>query len=334
MSCGLAVSVLAALSAAPALAGGSVCPSWNVTSGNWSVAGNWFLNLPPTASTNACLVNGTSGTPATTTLDASQSIQSLTVGASNTLNFNNGTQLSVAGPTIGNAGAINLNGSGSGTYLNLNGGNVTLSGGGTVTLAGGGNTLIYNSTNNHQILENVDNKILGVGNIGDGGGGYNMSLTNDASGIVNANVNGGTLQLVLGGGVTNAGTLEATNGGQLQIYNAVNNAGGAISTDSNVNSKVLLEGGSTIQGGTLNGNVQTAGNTTLDGSTQGTLNNSATFTVNNGNQATVLGTINNTGTILLAGTGSGTYISVGGGWGSTTLLQGAARCQCRAAATH
>lgn len=320
----LGVLAMACLSAAPAWASGCADPTatWNLhANGNWFGDSAWSPNIDPNSlCTNVLIQDGTS----TVTLNGTSIINNLTLNSGNILNFNNGSILSVNGGSILNAGAINLNGSGGVTYLQINGpasSTTTLSGGGTLTLAGGNNTVIYNSVNSGQVLENVDNKIVGVGQIGDGGGGFNLGLKNDASGILNANVNGGVLNLVLAGGITNAGTLEATNGGQLQIYYSVNNAGGTLSTDSNPNSVVYLESNSSIQGGTLNGNIQTAGNTTLDGSTQ-TVNNQQTFTINNGGSAVILGTINNTGTILMAGTGGGTYLNIGGAASSTTLLTG------------
>jgi hypothetical protein len=87
-----------------------------------------------------------------------------------------------------------------------------------------------------------------------------MYLRNDLSGVVNANVTGGTLTLN-GSAVIIAGTLEATNAGTLQITTTIRNnpnstaTGGLIKPDSNPNS-VMLVNGVTIQGGTLNKAIQ------------------------------------------------------------------------------
>ena len=56
-----------------------------------------------------------------------------------------------------------------------------------------------------------------------GYGTINAALINQ--GLVNANVNGQTLSLATNA-MTNAGTMEATNGGVLNVETTVNNAGG------------------------------------------------------------------------------------------------------------
>src|SRR5258707_132349 len=130
-------------------------------------------------------------------------------------------------------------------------------------------------------LTNVDNTILGEGVIGNGG----LTLVNQSKGIIDANSTGGplitTLTLNGSGGVANAGLLEATNSGILQITNAVNNTGGKI-TASGASSTVVLNGAS-ITGGTLNsiggGTMETGGSgATLDGSTT---SSGGTFTAAN-----------------------------------------------------
>jgi hypothetical protein len=301
-----AFGILAMVWLAPAALAGVPCPSsWDVLSGNWSLNTNWFpATVPNGSSTDVCLVNGVSGTPATTTLDINASVGTLRVGSFNTLNFNPSTVLSVNGPAIFNSGAISIGNAG---YLNLTGG-TTLSGGGTLTLLN--TSYIYDGPNNGLTLENVDNKIQGVGSIGDA---YNFVLKNDTAGTINANVNGQILLLNNAGGDINAGTFEATSGGILQLQETVNNAGGTISTDSGNGSAVQLLDGSVIQGGTLNGNIQTlAGHfsPTLDGSSQGAINNQGTVTVVNGSQLEAFGTINNTGTILVNSTGGVSQLDI------------------------
>jgi fibronectin-binding autotransporter adhesin len=239
-----------------------------------------------------------------------------------TLTVLNNSTMTIHG-TINNTGAIVLAGQGNGTNLyvgNNSTGTTTLTGGGTLTLQNSDHnnaTVIYGD--NNQLLENVNNTIEGEGQIG---AGHGMLLQNDASGVVNANVSGQTLYLN-GTGVTNNGLLTATNGGTLEIYNqTVINGTGMITTDSGNGSAVLLNA-ATIQGGTLNGNIQTEGGTLLDGSTaQGQINNQGTVTVLNNNQTDIHGTINNTGLILLAGQGNGTYLYAGNNSAGTTTLTG------------
>ena len=251
--------------------------------------------------------------------------------------------------TINNTGTILLNSTGGAANLIVGGNGIstlTLTGGGTVTLTDsthGGHPFIYGGT-----LDNVNNVIQGEGEIGRLGG---MVLKNEVGGTINANVNGQTLLLDpnagrinnfgtleatgtgTAGGILritadlyNAGTLQALNGGTVLLYGTtVNNnpnltaAGGLIYGGAN---SVVLLGNATIEGGTLMGNVQTLGGATLDGYTQGALNNPTTFTIANNSAAIMLGTINNTGTILLNSTGNGAELIVGGNGVSTLTLKG------------
>jgi hypothetical protein len=81
-------------------------------------------------------------------------------------------------------------------------------------------------TTSASTLTNVDNTISGAGQIGSGDG--NLTLVNAAHGTIDANIFGGTLTLNTGHTITNDGILEATNGGTLQIDNAVSGGGSAI----------------------------------------------------------------------------------------------------------
>jgi hypothetical protein len=191
--------------------------SWNVLSGNWSLATNWSpAGVPNSSNANVCLTNGVLGMPATTNQDiGGVRAQVLQVGAYNTLNMGHGS-LFFIGPSIINAGAINL----TADNLFLTGDNLKLTGGGTLTLtyAAPGYSQIFGfgtTGNLPSILENVDNQIQGAGVLGLEG---NTFLQNDASGIVNANVPyPGPNMLIQLNGINNAGTLEASNGGLMDI---------------------------------------------------------------------------------------------------------------------
>ena len=87
------------------------------------------------------------------------------------------------------------------------------------------------------------NTIEGAGTIGDEG----LILSNLAGGVVDADVSGHTLVLDTGHTVNNAGTLEATHGGILEIDDNVCNIGGTIAAYG-CGSVVELEG-VTIKGG-------------------------------------------------------------------------------------
>src|SRR6266851_4599002 len=284
--------------------------TWNVAgNGTWSTNGDWNPAVfPNSSSTNVCITNGTS----TVTLDTNALIADLQLVSGNTLTTDLGTQLSVFGTQILNAGQLVLNGgSGSNTVLNIDN-NATLSGTGTLTLstAGGGNNAIIQQGVGGITLTN-QSTIQGEGIIGNGG----LTLSN--TGTIDANSTGGpsitTLTLNGGGNVTNTGLLEASNSGVLAINNIVNNAGGNITANGGA-ATVAVAG--TIQGGTLNtlngGALETSGTAVLDGSTQGalTLSSGSTYTGPLGSTTEIIGTINNQGNF-----------QVNGGSGSNTLLQ-------------
>ena len=147
-----------------------------------------------------------------------------------------------------------------GATLLVDNADLQLTGGGNVSLAFG--TIMENANNSAVLsggtltLDNVDNTIEGYGTIGDGTGG--LTLTN--AGTVDANVNGFgfgfTLTIDTGNGniVTNTGTLEATNGGQLAVLDPVNNAGGNVVAASSgfVDFDLNISGGNaTINDATL-----------------------------------------------------------------------------------
>src|SRR6202034_504277 len=101
-------------------------------------------------------------------------------------------------------------------------------------------------------LDNVDNNISGAGTIGSGDG--TLTLENDCNGTIDANVSGDTLALHTGNTISNAGSLEATNGGTLQIYDDVSNYGGTVDANGGtVDITGAISGGSAIieGGGTL-----------------------------------------------------------------------------------
>ena len=237
-------------------------------------------------------------------LDGSTGAGAVTINGTYTSDLNTDTYLR---GTINNNGNIQLNGgSGTNSELLIDSTNVTLQGGGTVTLStagGGGNAIIAQAVGG-TTLTNVNNTIQGEGIIGVNG----LTLVNQAT--VNANVSGQVL-LLDNGAVTNTGTLEASNGGILQISgDTVNHAGGNIT--ANAGSSVQLFGSTVIQGGTLNNNGGAffgtpQGNVAyLDGSTAaGAVTINGTYTSDLNTDTYLRGTINNTGNFQLNG-GSGT----------------------------
>ena len=93
---------------------------------------------------------------------------------------------------------------------------MTLDGDGTVTLDGSHDEI----TGTHSgTLKNYDT-ISGSGTIGGG-----LTLNNEGGATVDADVHNKTLTVDTGHTITNEGTLEASNGGTLQIEDAVTNSG-------------------------------------------------------------------------------------------------------------
>jgi fibronectin-binding autotransporter adhesin len=286
----LSASILAVLANAPA-AQAQTTDTWSLgASGLWSVAGNWSAGLPGSTS-NVDIIDGTS----TVTLNISAGINDLTVGSGNTLSIDNGDSLSIAGSTISNKGAIQINGGdGNNGSLQL-AANATLSGSGTITLAtlpGGGSASIVQSVNGVTLTN--QSTIQGSGVIGNGG------LTLVSSGTIDGNTATGGGMVLNGNSVTNTGSMEATSGGELTLNTTVVNTGGSI-TASGAGSVVNLINAS-ITGGTLTasggGTFDPTGNTTLSGVT---LSSGTNYPVLNGTSTTIAAPFVNNGTIQITG---------------------------------
>jgi hypothetical protein len=278
------------------------------SSSNWNNGGNWSGGVPNSSSTNVCITDGSS----TVTLDTNVSVASLQLASGNALDFNPGTQIILYGSQILNAGQININGGGnSNSYLYLQGGaTTTLSGGGTLTLnttttGGGGNANLY--LQNSTTLVNVDNTIQGEGLIYNNG----STITNQSGGTINASSTGSPLVNFLAleyGQVNNAGLLEATNSGDLQLYGTtINNQGGNI-TANGANAVVELQNSTVVQGGTFNslagGTVETTPSNAafLDGSTgSGAVTINGTYLTPGNAQTFLRGSIINNGILQVNG---------------------------------
>src|SRR5258708_27225400 len=233
------------------------------TGGNITASGTSSTVVLNGASITGGTLNSTGGGTMETggsgaTLDGSTAAGAVTLSGGSTYTASNNATTLLVG-TITNKGTIRLNGGGGANgIMNLGSGtapNFTLQGGGTMVLStttvpsNSGAAFIQQAVGG-VTLTNVDNTILGEGVIGNGG----LTLVNQSKRIIDAHSTGGplitTLTLNGSGGVANAGLLEATNSGILQITNAVNNTGGKI-TASGASSTVALNGAS-ITGGTLN----------------------------------------------------------------------------------
>jgi len=181
--------------------------------------------------------------------------------------------------TITNNGIFNLNGS--------------ISTNGTVTLKGSGTVLMSNGA-----FDGLSaNPLINQGTIHGSGQFYQVPLTNQAT--INAD-NSSAMLAVNGSTTTNTGTLEATNGGTLELAAVVDNAGGTIEALNG--STVILTNGFS---GSVNGGILTTSGTgtiqSQNGVLDGTVNiptNSGRFEVN-GYDLFTQGTIANDGTMSI-----------------------------------
>lgn len=198
-----------------------------IAGGNLSATGSGFFSV----------------TGASSYLDGSAN----TVTSSAPIRINNGARLRLRG-TIHNAGTIELNSTGSDSYIHLDDGPVTLTGGGVVQLSDNNNNWVYRGTGPGSLV-NVNNTIQGAGNFGWGG---SPTAFNNQGTIVATGAN--PLKVDANGGLTNSGTLRATGSGGMQI------SAGAFTTSGNV----IVDATRTLSRA---GNyTQTAGNTTVNGS--------------------------------------------------------------------
>jgi len=221
--------------------------------------------------------------------------------------LNDNTTLTLLG-TITNDGTIGLDSSYHNTDLIIGSPTLTLTGGGQIVLGNYPDNRLYGAAGTDTLV-NVNNTISGAGQLGSG----QLTLINDAAGIIDAN-DSNTLTLSSNGStITNLGLIEATGTGGLSIQTAVNSTGGTILA---ANADVYLNG-ATMVGGLLSGTGSGAfivnGNSTLNGVAH-PLTNAATIDVNDNVTLTVLGVVNSTaaGTIALNSSYHNTDLIVSG----------------------
>ncbi len=320
----VAVLLAAYLSPVQAVAQNDI---WKGGAGNWSNASKWSAGVP-SGTSNALIDNG-NGAASPVALDINGSAANLTIDSDDSLSFNNGVSLSIgtAGAgTINNGGHLNMNSTGTATQLivaNAVPAAVMLTGGGTLNMSNNPNNVIGVFGGG---LTNVNNTIQGAGHIGN----TQMGLNNQ--GTINANIGGaGANPLIIdtAGTGSNTGTIEATNGGTLEVQASFNNTGGKIQAVG-AGSMVLLGPDTSFSGGTFTtsgggviGVKTTSGEhaATLEGMTN-TVTNAGTFEVFDGGTAVLDGTISNTGSILLNGVNASTLLDVSGPTHAATLTGG------------
>src|SRR6266853_1824106 len=255
--------------------------NWLGGAGNWSNAGKWSAGVP-IASSNVFIDNGKAGA-SPVALDVNGSAAKLTIDSDDSLSFNNGFSLAIgssSGGTMNNAGHLNINSTGAATGLQVN-----LAIGGAILTGGGMLTMSNNPNNVIGVLGG------GLTNVNIGGGGANPLIVDPA------------------GTASNTGTMEATNGGTLELQQSFNNTGGKIQAVGAA-SMVLLGPDTSFSGGTLTtsggGIVGVTNNTnsehaaTLEGMTN-TVSNAGTYEVVDGGAAGLEGNMKNTGSGLRKG---------------------------------
>ena len=308
----------------------------NNLGGNITASGTGTVNVN-TAITGGTL-NQTGGGTLQTIPSGTGTLNGVTLNGTY-INGNN-SDVFVSG-TITNNGVIQVNAAANNSVLGINA-NTTLSGG-TVTLSesAGGAAIIQQQVGGLTLTNSSTSLIQGAGTVGNGG----LAFVNN--GTVNANA-AKTLFLNGSGGNTNAGLLEATAGGTLELDTVVTNTGNITANGGTVNVNTAITGGTlnSTGGGTLqtipNG-VATLNGVTLNGTyingnnadlfLSGTITNNGVIQVNAAANNSILGINTDTtlsgGTVTLSQTGAGAAIiqqQVGSLTltnSSTSLIQGA-----------
>jgi len=291
--------------------------TWTNTGGTIKASGTGSaVNLE-----NSVTING--GTLTTSTGGVINGVSGYGVFLNNVTNAgnyvlqnNNATEIS---GTLTNTGTITLDAAGNATQLYLTG-NTTLSGSGTVTLT---------STNNNwtgyvdgvvgSVLTN-QSTINGWGTVGNG----QIQIANASNGVINSNLSGGniTVNPLTSVTSTNAGLMEATNGGTLTMSNGTwTNTGGTIEAQTgsavNLNSSVSITGGTLESVGTGSVNSISGYSVFLTGLTL-----AGNYNVQNNGTTEISGTITNNGTITLQGAGNVTDLYVNPAGSNSATLAG------------
>ena len=298
---------------------------WLGGAGDWSTAAAWNTGVVPNGAGLAVFVDNGNNTGSLVEVDNNYTVGALTIDAGDavTVQDNTGFTIDAGGPaantTLANAGTLTLHSTGEYTSLMIDG-TVSLTGGGVVNNAGAARFLGTGT------LINVDNTIQGEGSLGFG----QLTIVNQAAGVIAATAaNNAHLILAPGaGGMTNAGTLQATGGGMLEF----NGDGTGVFTNTGLiealdKSQVPFVSGATLSGGLLSTTgtgtlLVNYGATLSDVTLQGTLN------VADNNTLDLGGTITNNGTINLASVGEYTTLNIAGpvtlaGTGTINLVSAA-----------
>jgi hypothetical protein len=236
----------------------------------------------------------------------------LTIAAATTVQVADNNNLFLSG-TLDNIGTLAESSTGDTTNIILNSATVSLTGGGTLLLSDSGANRIFGNSGTDETLININNTIVGAGQIGINNSNNPLALTNESAGVIDANQSVALLIATGGPALVNAGLIEATGTGGLVVSNStIDNTGGTLLA-SGAGHNVDLES-SDIVGGLLRGAggglFVASGGATLDGSegAEITIAASTTVQVADNNNLFLLGTLNNLGTLAENSTGDTTNI--------------------------
>jgi hypothetical protein len=304
-------------------------PQWIGTVGNWDDVLDWSTGLPPRQTDPVDIPSPSAGRqPVEVILTDTHTIADLEIDAGATLNIADSGWLTVSGASsetvslaLSDSGMIELDSSGHLTTLAF-GGTFTVQSDGAIEMLGAGPYNMIIAASIGAILDNYGT-ISGTGQIGNNNGG--LTLNNESSGTIDANVVLQTLTIQTGNTITNAGLLEATGGGTLDIQDTT------IANSGTGSLGIKVDGTSTFEVDVANLQLTGNGAVTLLAGSQ-VIGNAAGDTLENFNN-----TISGAGTIGHLGNGKLTLTNDAGGTidanvpGQTlTIDTGNTDHQCRA----
>jgi hypothetical protein len=242
----------------------------------WDVSGNWTSGTP-TASTNACILNGTS----TVELNTNGNANGLQLATGNTLNIDSGASLTL-GPGKSLIDGLLFNSSGTIT----NSGKLTNTG--FIINSGGPGTgaVLFNDSGAHL----TNNGTIGM----------NMGSLFNSSGA--SLINNGTIGGADFATISNSGTFTNKSSIQLNVDSSlINNAGASFVSSGTIN----IDAGALVNQGTFNNRGMISDTSISDPGSfrnSGTFNNTGTISLSlifNSSDFSNTGTLNNKGTIDL-----------------------------------
>ena len=287
---------------------------WNVAGpGNWNTAGNWTGSFVPNNGNGGTNWNVFINNGNTVDLNTTATINQLNLDVGNALNILNFQTLNISNTgqpgagVLNNDGTVNINGTGSSTFLNFFG-TTASNGNGTINLVGGVNTRIGGSgTLTHgaghtiQGSGNVGNNGLSIINLGtvQAGSGDVMTIdpSNAGSGVPSF-VNNGLVRAFSGGEISLTGNGAGEFGGS-GIYRAENGSQINLTTSAIVRNTTF----DTLGSGQINIAASSA-------ATWEDVSNLGNSFIRNFATLDVLSSLNNQGTITVAGTGSATQLRI------------------------